>query len=541
MRRAFTLVEIAIVLFIVAIIIGFGLTSFSSMTLGEKYRLTRAYLAKMETAMAQFAATNGHLACPDIDCDGEEDRCNEDDGCDLDDDGEVDIEKGVCYATFYNTHKSSYKPPQCMVEKKENFPPYLFPYKTLGLKRDDAFAKPFRYDVQDDLAATSNIKHFCEVLEFLRSKSRTMTKDSLASRHYLPIVTTSQDSKDDERITPPYGYSVAAIFISQGECAGVSGKNRGGNREYASQTTNIEATSECNDPNKYDDITQELTFDTLASIACKGITYPKKLTITAPQAAALSVQMRQSDDSWECANLSGIGFANASGLSITFDSKAPEYVRFFTSSDCSDDEALTIFDMVMGDTNSDGAVGWDDEGVYDGLIYLDVYAQDGLWLRRWNGSSFICQKALSPIELYPIALDAMQYKTGWYANGADCFSDANRIISTGTLKDRNDTNGDNIVYVTSSASGDNHFSTFTIALYPGTSYYHEGRCYDVTLDRGKVVQLPLRTFAIFFDRPACDMSDSSHIYPLFAIINSDILHDNNGRCIITPMGVQCGE
>ena len=540
MRRAFTLVEIAIVLFIVAIIIGFGLTSFSSMTLGEKYRITRAYLAKIEQTLAEFAATNGHLACPDVDCDGIEDRCKDEDGCDLDDDGEVDIEKGVCYATFYNTHKDSYKPPLCMVEKKENFPPYLLPYKTLGLKRDDAFAKPFRYDVQDDLAATDNVQQFCEVLTFLRSKSRDLIKSSLASSHYLPIVTTSEDTQDNELITPPYGYSVAATIISQGECPGVSGKNRGGNREYASQTTNIDATSECNDPTKYDDITQELTFDALANAACKGISYPTKLTITTPKASALSLQMRQDDDSFECVNLSDIGFQNSSGMSFTIDAKSHEYLRFFPSTDCAD-APITIFDMAMGDRDSDGHVGWDDEGVFDGLIYLDTYAEDGLWLRRWNGSSFVCQQAASKIDLYPIALDAMQYRTGWYANSGDCYSDANRLISTAALKDHNDTNGDNIVYITSSQSGDNHFTNFTVALYPGTSYWYRGKCHNIIFDRGKVVQLPLRTFAIFFDRPSCDMSDASHIYPLFAIIDSDIKQDNNGRCIITPMGVQCGE
>lgn len=71
--RGFTLVELAIVLFIVGLLLAGLLTPLATRMEQEERRRTEAMLEEIREALYGFAVTWRRLPCPDIDGDGEED------------------------------------------------------------------------------------------------------------------------------------------------------------------------------------------------------------------------------------------------------------------------------------------------------------------------------------------------------------------------------------------------------------------------------------------------------------------------------------
>jgi prepilin-type N-terminal cleavage/methylation domain-containing protein len=63
-NRGFTLVEIAVVLIIMALLTTGALSMFNSLRLKQRYTDTRANLDKIEIALANFVTVNGRLPCP---------------------------------------------------------------------------------------------------------------------------------------------------------------------------------------------------------------------------------------------------------------------------------------------------------------------------------------------------------------------------------------------------------------------------------------------------------------------------------------------
>ena len=69
----FTLVEMAIVLAIVALLLGSLLPTISSQIEQQRRTETRKYMDEVRDALLGYAVSNGHLPCPDITNDGVED------------------------------------------------------------------------------------------------------------------------------------------------------------------------------------------------------------------------------------------------------------------------------------------------------------------------------------------------------------------------------------------------------------------------------------------------------------------------------------
>lgn len=125
----FTLIEMAIVLFIVALLLGGLLPTISSQVEQRQTNETRKQLDEIKDAMIGYAVSNGHLPCPDtiaavtgqagmIPNDGKEDRCPDSAG------GCSTAANGKCPVTEGNV-----------------------PWATLGTAPTDSWGNQFRYRV----------------------------------------------------------------------------------------------------------------------------------------------------------------------------------------------------------------------------------------------------------------------------------------------------------------------------------------------------------------------------------------------------------
>lgn len=79
--EGFTLIEIAIVLLIVAILLGYTLAMFPVQQELKRYRQADQEMDKINEQLIAFAQVNGRLPCPDDDDDGEEDFAVAGDEC----------------------------------------------------------------------------------------------------------------------------------------------------------------------------------------------------------------------------------------------------------------------------------------------------------------------------------------------------------------------------------------------------------------------------------------------------------------------------
>lgn len=73
--HGFTLVELAVVVAIVALLLGALLVPLATQYQGRQIKETRESLADIKEALLGFAVTQGRLPCPDIDRNGTEDAC----------------------------------------------------------------------------------------------------------------------------------------------------------------------------------------------------------------------------------------------------------------------------------------------------------------------------------------------------------------------------------------------------------------------------------------------------------------------------------
>lgn len=245
-RQGFSLVELSIVLIIIGLIVGAGVTIWRSSIDSTRLSATKTNLDNIKNSVINFAMANGRFPCPDT------------------------------TVPPNNTGVSNPNPATCGTTCSCNTcanPPCWVPYQTLQLQLPggkDSFGNVFRYDISYDTAGgaqggltNTTQDTFCGVLFGYLSHAA----DAGVPR--VPCVTNQNDGADDGQIgASGQGYGVAAVAISQAPVdnvfnapPGLTGKNIAGTpREY-------EMAARAND-NTYGNLVSELTYGELFNKVC---------------------------------------------------------------------------------------------------------------------------------------------------------------------------------------------------------------------------------------------------------------------------------
>ena len=135
----FSLIELAIVMFIVSIILGGLLTPLSSRLESENRKQTDTMLKEIRESLIGYAIINGHLPCPDC-SDDTTGNCSAA-GIKANDGIEDGVDSGTGVSPRAgNTFDS------CAVDEGN------LPWATLGVPEDDAWSNRFHYRVTDSFA-----------------------------------------------------------------------------------------------------------------------------------------------------------------------------------------------------------------------------------------------------------------------------------------------------------------------------------------------------------------------------------------------------
>lgn len=129
----FTLVELAIVLIIVALLTGGMLMSLSAQQENSARKENEQRMAAIQEALMGFAAANGRLPCPDTDLDGAENRQSN-----PVQNNTPDMGKSTVTTICSNVEGG-------------------IPFQDLGITRSDFWGSRFRYRVTGDFAKTEKI------------------------------------------------------------------------------------------------------------------------------------------------------------------------------------------------------------------------------------------------------------------------------------------------------------------------------------------------------------------------------------------------
>jgi len=240
-HQGFSLVELSIVLIIIGLIVGAGVTVLRSSIDSTRISATKTNLENIRNSVINFAMANGRLPCPD--------------------------------STLppNNTGQSNPVGPGICAGCAN--PPCWVPFQTLQLQLPggkDSFSNVFRYDISYDTAGgaqgglTNTAQDtFCGVL------FQYLSHATDAGVLRVPCVTNQNDAADNGQIGAlGQGYGVAAVAISQSSVdnvfnapPGLSGKNIAGtSREY-------EMAGRAND-NTYGNLVSELTYGELFNKVC---------------------------------------------------------------------------------------------------------------------------------------------------------------------------------------------------------------------------------------------------------------------------------
>ncbi len=123
-RKAFTLLELAFVLIIIGIMLGFGVNIFSTLLKANKSKQSDLVLSKARDSLLGYVIVHGYFPCPDGDGDGHAD---------------VDP-SGNCSCSW----------PNCFL-----------PYLDLNTRGKDAYGRVIYYDVDNNFTKFSTIRGFC--------------------------------------------------------------------------------------------------------------------------------------------------------------------------------------------------------------------------------------------------------------------------------------------------------------------------------------------------------------------------------------------
>ena len=338
--KGFSLVEISVVLVIIGLMLGAGVTFWRSSIASTRLSTTKTNLDNIRNSVISFAIATGRLPCPDT------------------------------TIPPNNTGVSNPDPATCGTACSCNTcanPPCYVPFQTLQLQLPggrNSFGSVFFYDISYDTAGgaqggltNTTQDTFCGVLfEYLSHAT-----DAGVLR--VPCVTNQNDGADDGQIgAAGQGYGVASVAISQTPAEnvfnappGLTGKNVAGSpREY-------EMANRTND-NTYGNLVAELTYGELYNKVCT--TQKTKIRIqnytTAPQYAKLA-------GTGACITVSnGTGIDLYQGNTVTF------YTENTCATPCTVPGINTItFNMSALATDA-GNVDWTGAGIYgrDGKVQI---------------------------------------------------------------------------------------------------------------------------------------------------------------------------
>jgi len=142
MDKGFTLVELAMVLFIISLLLGGLLGPLSTRLEGEERRQTTATLNEIRDSLIAYAMVNGHLPCPDCPASGTSAGCgiiNTASSTNIGD-GQEDLVAGASMVARSNPLA------QCATAEGN------IPWVTLGVTQLDAWGNRFGYRVTDTFA-----------------------------------------------------------------------------------------------------------------------------------------------------------------------------------------------------------------------------------------------------------------------------------------------------------------------------------------------------------------------------------------------------
>ena len=179
-RKAFTLIEMAIVLTIIAILLGAFIPFVRSIYKVNKVSATKTDLQAIKNNLIAYSATRGYLPKADTDLDGI---------------GDSDVTGAE---------------------------PYYLPYIDINTKQKDAYTMRFRYDVSKSLT-TSSDANICATLYSITTNNTEK-----------PFVTDEDNTSS---------YSVAAVIISTGVNKALTGNNAVTDRVYEMSENRYNSTS----------------------------------------------------------------------------------------------------------------------------------------------------------------------------------------------------------------------------------------------------------------------------------------------------------
>lgn len=161
-HNGFTLIELAMVLFILALLLGSFLTPLATSIEQRNRQTTMQQLEQIRQSLLGYALVHGHLPCPDCP-DSTIGKCgtvNTTDSDSLNDGKEDGVDEPVTTAT--NTRDSTFV--NCATEQGN------LPWVTLDAPENDAWGNKFIYRVTDDFAdnndGTSTCKHPAQGVSF---------------------------------------------------------------------------------------------------------------------------------------------------------------------------------------------------------------------------------------------------------------------------------------------------------------------------------------------------------------------------------------
>lgn len=200
-KKAFTLIELSIVITIIAIVLGSLMNIASSSLEKQKISATKDDLKVIKERILSHVSKHGRLPYPDIDGNGIENDGN-------DPTGSLGTTLADCTNSAYNCE---------------------LPYLTLGINGTDNFGMKYTYDVWDELLLT-NRNNMCHTIQNYYTGLKG------------PFVENDNTPTSDQ-------YSVAAVVISKGEDKKLSGKNAytGTNDRIYEMATNKYHESDNND------------------------------------------------------------------------------------------------------------------------------------------------------------------------------------------------------------------------------------------------------------------------------------------------------
>jgi len=148
----FTFLELALILVVIGILMGFGVGILGSLIKNSKFRKTDSILEQARETLVGYLMTNGRLPCPDADGDGQEDGS-----------------AGTCSCSWSNC---------------------FLPEVTVGVRARDAYGHKLYYKVDDIFTTFTALRGFC-----------------VHASYITPNISVTDSSSE---------YAIAAILISPG-------------------------------------------------------------------------------------------------------------------------------------------------------------------------------------------------------------------------------------------------------------------------------------------------------------------------------------